>query len=89
MNCLQIREQVDVTEGIQKQVTILWCKNCGRYLQVPRRLGRQGRWAAAALLWQAQDAGCCACLFCRSMAGAGLHASPAAVSGWQRTVHQR
>eukprot|EP00887_Chlorella_sp_A99_P002026 scaffold18.g2026.t1 len=31
VNC--IRTQVDITEGIQKQVTVLWCKNCGRYLQ--------------------------------------------------------
>ena len=34
VNC--IRSQVDVTEGIQKSVTILWCKNCGRYLQPPK-----------------------------------------------------
>ena len=34
VNC--IRSQVDVTEGIQKQVTILWCKICGRYLQPPK-----------------------------------------------------
>jgi nonsense-mediated mRNA decay protein 3 len=34
VNC--IRSQVDITEGIQKQVTILWCKNCGRYLQPPK-----------------------------------------------------
>ena len=34
VNC--IRTQVDITEGIQKQVTILWCKNCGRYLQPPK-----------------------------------------------------
>ena len=25
---------MDVTEGIQKQVTVLYCKECGRYLQV-------------------------------------------------------
>jgi hypothetical protein len=29
---------VDVTEGIQKQVTVLYCKDCGRYLQVPTPL---------------------------------------------------
>ncbi|PSC72831.1 60S ribosomal export NMD3-like [Micractinium conductrix] len=34
VNC--IRTQVDITEGIQKQVTILWCKSCGRYLQPPK-----------------------------------------------------
>lgn len=34
VNC--IRTQVDITEGIQKQVTILWCKNCQRYLQPPK-----------------------------------------------------
>eukprot|EP00878_Enallax_costatus_P018264 GHUV01019220.1.p1 GENE.GHUV01019220.1~~GHUV01019220.1.p1 ORF type:complete len:147 (+),score=9.99 GHUV01019220.1:334-774(+) len=34
VNC--IRSQVDITEGIQKQVTILWCKDCGRYLQPPK-----------------------------------------------------
>lgn len=34
VNCL--RSQVDVTEGIQKQVTVLYCKECGRYLQPPR-----------------------------------------------------
>ena len=34
VNCL--RTQVDVTEGIQKQVNILWCKMCGRYLQPPK-----------------------------------------------------
>lgn len=34
VNC--IRSQVDITEGIQKQVTILWCKSCGRYLQPPK-----------------------------------------------------
>eukprot|EP00010_Vexillifera_abyssalis_P004754 CAMPEP_0201552722 /NCGR_PEP_ID=MMETSP0173_2-20130828/17064_1 /ASSEMBLY_ACC=CAM_ASM_000268 /TAXON_ID=218659 /ORGANISM="Vexillifera sp., Strain DIVA3 564/2" /LENGTH=510 /DNA_ID=CAMNT_0047963247 /DNA_START=92 /DNA_END=1624 /DNA_ORIENTATION=+ len=30
-----IRGQVDITEGIPKQVTVLWCKGCGRYLQPP------------------------------------------------------
>lgn len=34
VNC--IRTQVDITEGIQKSVTILWCKSCGRYLQPPK-----------------------------------------------------
>ena len=34
VNC--IRNQIDITEGIQKQVTILWCKMCGRYLQPPK-----------------------------------------------------
>lgn len=29
-------QQVDITEGIQKQVTVLWCKDCGRYLQPPK-----------------------------------------------------
>ncbi|KAG2489285.1 hypothetical protein HYH03_012305 [Edaphochlamys debaryana] len=41
VNC--IRSQVDITEGIQKQVTILWCKECGRYLQPPKH------WVAAEL----------------------------------------
>jgi len=27
---------VDITEGVQKQVTVLWCKDCGRYLQPPK-----------------------------------------------------
>jgi nonsense-mediated mRNA decay protein 3 len=31
-----IRSQVDITEGIQKQLTVLWCKECGRYLHPPR-----------------------------------------------------
>lgn len=31
-----IRSQVDITEGIQKQVTVLWCKDCDRYLQPPK-----------------------------------------------------
>jgi len=39
VNC--IRSQVDITEGIQKQVAILWCKSCGRYLQPPKH------WVAA------------------------------------------
>ncbi|MEW5320368.1 MAG: hypothetical protein WDW38_011444 [Sanguina aurantia] len=34
VNC--IRSQVDITEGIQKSVTIFWCKECGRYLQPPK-----------------------------------------------------
>jgi nonsense-mediated mRNA decay protein 3 len=34
VNCL--RTQVDITEGMQKQATILWCKECGRYLQPPK-----------------------------------------------------
>jgi nonsense-mediated mRNA decay protein 3 len=34
VNC--IRSQVDITEGIQKSVTILWCKGCLRYLQPPK-----------------------------------------------------
>lgn len=34
VNC--IRSQVDITEGIQKQVTVLWCKDCNRYLQPPK-----------------------------------------------------
>jgi NMD3 family len=33
-NC--IRSQVDITDGIQKAATILWCKECNRYLQPPR-----------------------------------------------------
>lgn len=38
-----IRSQVDITEGIQKQVTVLWCKQCERYLQPPKH------WVRAAL----------------------------------------
>ena len=34
VNCL--RTQVDITEGLQKQATVLWCKDCGRYLQPPK-----------------------------------------------------
>ena len=34
--------QVDITAGLQKQVTLLWCKECGRYLQPPKH------WVAAA-----------------------------------------
>eukprot|EP01103_Thecamoeba_quadrilineata_P012138 TRINITY_DN305_c0_g1_i1.p1 TRINITY_DN305_c0_g1~~TRINITY_DN305_c0_g1_i1.p1 ORF type:complete len:521 (-),score=81.61 TRINITY_DN305_c0_g1_i1:54-1508(-) len=33
VNC--IRNQVDITEGISKQVTIHYCRLCGRYLQPP------------------------------------------------------
>eukprot|EP00271_Cylindrocystis_brebissonii_P020407 TRINITY_DN6737_c1_g1_i1.p1 TRINITY_DN6737_c1_g1~~TRINITY_DN6737_c1_g1_i1.p1 ORF type:complete len:549 (+),score=117.80 TRINITY_DN6737_c1_g1_i1:510-2156(+) len=31
-----IRTQVDITEGLQKQLTILFCRACGRYLQPPK-----------------------------------------------------
>ncbi len=31
--CLQSR--VDITEGIPKQITIFWCRNCGRYQRPP------------------------------------------------------
>lgn len=31
-NC--IRSQVDITDGIQKQCTVLWCKECNRWLNV-------------------------------------------------------
>ena len=41
VNC--IRSQVDSTEGLQKQVTLLWCKECERYLQPPKH------WVRAAL----------------------------------------
>eukprot|EP00798_Chlamydomonas_sp_ICE-L_P016520 gene16520-22747_t len=34
VNC--IRSKIDITEGISKQLTILWCKECGRYLQPPK-----------------------------------------------------
>eukprot|EP00242_Pyramimonas_sp_CCMP2087_P000128 CAMPEP_0198196994 /NCGR_PEP_ID=MMETSP1445-20131203/593_1 /TAXON_ID=36898 /ORGANISM="Pyramimonas sp., Strain CCMP2087" /LENGTH=498 /DNA_ID=CAMNT_0043866123 /DNA_START=578 /DNA_END=2074 /DNA_ORIENTATION=- len=34
VNC--IRGQVDITEGIQKEVTILWCKECNKYLIPPK-----------------------------------------------------
>lgn len=41
VNC--IRSQVDISEGIPKQVTIQWCKGCGRYHEPP------GRWLVAQL----------------------------------------
>jgi len=41
VNCL--RGQVDITEGISKQVTVFWCKGCGRYLNPPNH------WLVAAL----------------------------------------
>lgn len=31
-----LRSQVDVTEGLQRSVRILYCPECGRYLQPPR-----------------------------------------------------
>ena len=31
-----LRSRVDVTEGVQRQVTVLWCKGCSRYLQPPK-----------------------------------------------------
>eukprot|EP00163_Fabomonas_tropica_P022840 TRINITY_DN3994_c0_g1_i2.p1 TRINITY_DN3994_c0_g1~~TRINITY_DN3994_c0_g1_i2.p1 ORF type:complete len:544 (-),score=140.87 TRINITY_DN3994_c0_g1_i2:242-1873(-) len=34
VNC--IRTQVDITEGIPKQLTMTFCKACGRYLQPPK-----------------------------------------------------
>lgn len=34
VNCL--KTQVDITEGIQRQVTVLYCDGCGRYLQPPK-----------------------------------------------------
>jgi nonsense-mediated mRNA decay protein 3 len=33
MNCL--KTQVDITEGISKQLTVLWCRTCGRYQRPP------------------------------------------------------
>ena len=33
VNC--VRNEVDITEGIPKQVIANWCKNCERYLQPP------------------------------------------------------
>jgi nonsense-mediated mRNA decay protein 3 len=41
LNC--IRNQVDITEGIPKQLTAQWCKNCERWLQPPNS------WIVAAL----------------------------------------
>ncbi|GAB0498060.1 hypothetical protein MMPV_009400 [Pyropia vietnamensis] len=41
VNCL--RAQVDITEGIPKELSIYYCRNCGRYLQPPRA------WIAAEL----------------------------------------
>ena len=34
VNC--IRTQVDITDGLQKQLTVLFCRECGRYLQPPK-----------------------------------------------------
>lgn len=31
-----IRTNIDITEGLQKQISVLFCKECGRYLQPPR-----------------------------------------------------
>jgi len=36
-----IRSQVDITEGLQKQINLQWCPTCGRYLQPPKH------WAVA------------------------------------------
>ena len=33
MNC--VRSQVDISEGIPKQLSVSWCRNCERYLQPP------------------------------------------------------
>jgi len=41
VNC--IRNQVDITEGIPKQLNVQWCKGCGRYFQPPNA------WIAAEL----------------------------------------
>lgn len=41
VNCL--RAQVDITEGIPKELAIYYCRNCGRYLQPPKA------WIAAEL----------------------------------------
>ena len=30
------KKQVDITEGIQKQCTVMYCKECQRYLQPPK-----------------------------------------------------
>eukprot|EP00245_Coleochaete_scutata_P015305 TRINITY_DN6769_c0_g1_i1.p1 TRINITY_DN6769_c0_g1~~TRINITY_DN6769_c0_g1_i1.p1 ORF type:complete len:529 (-),score=109.84 TRINITY_DN6769_c0_g1_i1:362-1948(-) len=38
-----VRSQVDITEGLQRQITVLYCRECGRYLQPPRT------WIKAAL----------------------------------------
>ena len=31
-----VRSQADVTAGISRSVSLLWCKECGRYLQPPK-----------------------------------------------------
>jgi nonsense-mediated mRNA decay protein 3 len=54
VNC--IRTQVDISEGIQKQVTILWCKNCLRYLQPPKHWLRADLGGLPRLAWAAADA---------------------------------
>jgi len=33
INCL--KQKVDITEGISKQLTIFWCRGCGRYQRPP------------------------------------------------------
>lgn len=38
VNCL--RSQVDISDGVQKQVTVLYCNHCGRYLQPPKHYVR-------------------------------------------------
>ncbi|KAJ3451080.1 60S RIBOSOMAL EXPORT PROTEIN NMD3 [Anaeramoeba flamelloides] len=35
VNC--IRNEVDITEGISKSLTVNWCKKCGRYLLPPAK----------------------------------------------------
>lgn len=32
-----IRKQIDITEGIPKNVTVQWCKGCGRFLEPPNK----------------------------------------------------
>ncbi len=32
-----IRSQVDITEPVQKKAAVMWCKECGRYLNPPRQ----------------------------------------------------
>lgn len=34
VNC--IRSQVDITDGIPRNASIIWCQQCGRYLQPPK-----------------------------------------------------
>lgn len=49
VNCL--KSQVDITEGISKQLTVFWCRGCGRYQRPPwTTAARESRELLALLL---------------------------------------